>query len=116
MGHTPATGYSIAGWCTLGDTVETVVRAQRNRRRGTFWLGFVVLAIAGFLWASAGSQPLVPFEDDFFEEDIFVVDRVGQAIPVPAPDIVFEPAELVAVPPPPLPLPTATPAPVPPAD
>ncbi len=40
--------------------VEQVIAGQRRRRRLRFWLGFVVIAVLGGLWAGLTTDPLGP--------------------------------------------------------
>ncbi len=40
--------------------VQSVVGAQRRRRRLRFWFGFAVIALVGGLWAGLTRDPLGP--------------------------------------------------------
>jgi hypothetical protein len=41
-------------------SVQATLRSQRRARRIRFWVGFIVIAVAGSLWAGLSKDPVGP--------------------------------------------------------
>ncbi len=89
MIETPVTDTPVV---ETAETIFKTVRAQRLRRRLIFWTGFVVILVAGSLWAGLTKDPL---NNRFFDDGDIIVDG-----PEPA---AFEVEDIEELPPPLLP-------------
>lgn len=78
--------------------VESVVGAQRRRRRLRFWLGFGAIALVGGLWAGLSKEPIGPglFNEGFVEEAPAI--EVGEFDDFEVPTTAVGPAEDLAPP------------------